>query len=591
MVKSTLNQLYAFFCYTLILAGLFSGHKVEAQSLEEMQQIQQARQAAAAQKVDVSRYIQSESRFKRSPGSEGVTPGRNGESGASQSIRPFGANLFDGSFAAERSDGFNPAYRVAPGDKISVQLWGTVELAEVLTVDNQGNIFIPQIGPVQVMDVPATEVNQVVKTKIRSVYTNNVNAYVNLLTATPVSVFVAGPVIRPGQYAGLPTDSILYFLKRAGGVDPVRGSYRKISVLRNNQSVQEYDLYEFMREGRLPPFSFKDGDVILVNEQGPMVTVEGAVRYPYRFELTEQRSRGSDLTYFSRPLAKTSHVAITGNRPEGPVSVYVPFSEFEDFDIYDGDVVLFNDDLQPQVISVKVSGSYIGPSFYTVKKDARLLDLLPHIEVDAEHADIDSIYIKRESVKAKQRELLDESLRRLERSVFTAPASSDGEARIRAQEADLVMRFVERAKQVEPLGKVVLSEQGKIANIRLEQGDEIVIPLNTDLVQVSGEVLMPQAVVYNSEARLTDYVAWAGGYSERADDERIAVIHANGLTTFFETGGSSHWFSSATEAQIRPGDQIMVLPRVDTKLIQSIKDITQIIYQVALAANVALDSN
>ncbi|ALS99269.1 polysaccharide biosynthesis/export family protein [Lacimicrobium alkaliphilum] len=591
MVKSLLNQLHTFFCYTLILAGLLSGHKVEAQSLEEMQQIQQARQAADAQKVDVSRYIQSESRFKRSPGSEGVTPGRNGESGASQNIRPFGANLFDGSFEAERSDGFNPAYRVAPGDKISVQLWGTVELAEVLTVDNQGNIFIPQIGPVQVMDVPATEVNQVVKTKIRSVYTNNVNAYVNLLTATPVSVFVAGPVIRPGQYAGLPTDSILYFLKRAGGVDPVRGSYRKISVLRNNQSVQEYDLYEFMREGRLPPFSFKDGDVILVNEQGPMVTVEGAARYPYRFELTEQRSRGSDLTYFSRPLAKTSHVAITGNRPDGPVSVYVPFSEFEDFDIYDGDVVLFNDDLQPQVISVKVSGSYIGPSFYTVKKDARLLDLLPHIEVDAEHADIDSIYIKRESVKAKQRELLDESLRRLERSVFTAPASSDGEARIRAQEADLVMRFVERAKQVEPLGKVVLSEQGRIANIRLEQGDEIVIPLKTDLVQVSGEVLMPQAVVYNSEARLTDYVAWAGGYSERADDERIAVIHANGLTTFFETGGSSHWFSSASEAQIRPGDQIMVLPRVDTKLIQSIKDITQIIYQVALAANVALDSN
>ncbi|GGD57744.1 polysaccharide biosynthesis/export family protein [Lacimicrobium alkaliphilum] len=585
-----LNTMARFVVLVLLLVSVLSVYSAGAQSPEEMQQIQQAQQAAAEQKVDVSRYIQSESRFKRSS-SGGTESIRSGSSTGAGGLRPFGANLFDGSFEAERSDGLNPTYRVAPGDKISVQLWGTVELAEVLTVDNQGNIFIPQIGPVPVIDVPATEVNRVVKAKIRSVYTNNVNAYVNLLTATPVSVFVAGPVIRPGQYAGLPTDSILYFLKRAGGVDPIRGSYRRITVLRNNNAVQEYDLYKFMREGRLPSFSFKDGDVILVGEQGPMVTVEGAARYPFRFELTEQRSKGSDLTYFSRPLAKTSHVAITGNRPDGPVSVYVPIAEFENFDIYDGDVVLFNDDLQPQVISVKISGSYIGPSFYTVKKDARLLDLLPYIEVDAEHADIDSIYIKRESVKERQRELLDESLRRLERSVFTAPASSDGEARIRAQEAELVMRFVERARQVEPLGKVVLSEQGKIANIRLEQGDEIVIPLKTDLVQVSGEVLMPQAVVYNPKARLTDYVAWAGGYSERADDERIAVIHANGLTTFFETDESSHWFSSTTQVKIQPGDQIMVLPRVDTKLIQSIKDITQIIYQVALAANVALDSN
>lgn len=161
--------------------------------------------------------------------------------------------------------------------------------------------------------------------------------------------------------------------------------------------------------------------------------------------------------------------------------------------------------------------------------------------------------------------------------MFTAPASSDGEARIRAQEAQMVMQFVDRARKVQPLGKVVVSDSGKVANILLEQGDKVVIPIKTDLISISGEVLMPQAVVFNSNATIQDYVAWAGGFTERADDDRIAVVRANGLVEF------GHDYT------IKPGDQILVLPKVDAKTMQAVKDITQIIYQIAVAANVAIN--
>jgi protein involved in polysaccharide export with SLBB domain len=407
---------------------------------------------------------------------------------------------------------------------------------------------------------------------------------VNLLTSTPVSVFVAGPVLRPGQYAGLASDSVLFYLKRAGGIDPYRGSYRNIKVLRNQQVVLDYDLYDFLKEGKLAGFSFKDEDVILVKEQGAMVTVEGAARYPFRFELLQEKASGDDLIYYSRPLEKTSHVAISGNRNTGPISVYLPIDKFDEFKMVDGDVVLFNDDLRPQVLSIQVSGSYLGPSFYTVDTDTRLLDILSHIEVDPNQANYGAIYIKRESVVQQQKMLIDESLNRLERSIFTAPASSDGEARIRAQEAQLVSQFVARARLIEPLGKVILSENGKVANIRLEQGDEIVIPAQTDLIQVSGEVLMPQAIVYNPNATIRDYVAWAGGFSERANDERIAVVRANGLTIFIDS--QSSWLADDNKHNLQAGDQILVLPKIDTKLLQAVKDITQVVYQIAIAANV-----
>ncbi|GAB0630250.1 polysaccharide biosynthesis/export family protein [Escherichia coli] len=490
---------------------------------------------------------------------------------------PYGANLFAGGYETERSDGLNDNYLIAPGDKLNIWIWGAVNFSNVVTVDNQGNIFIPDVGPINVKNVAASKVNNLVTSHISEVFTNNVNVYVNLLTATPVSVYVTGPVIRPGQYAGQSSDSVLYFLKRAGGIDSDRGSYRHIKVLRQNRVIQQIDLYEFMQQGKMPKLSLKDQDVILVEPQGPMINVAGKVRNPFRFELKNSTALGSELIDYALPLAKVSHVGVIGDRASGPFSVYMPYKDFDRIQLSDGDKVLFNDDMHAQVYDVQVMGSYRGPSYFTVRKETRLHDLLNHIPIDPNMADYGSIYIMRKSVAARQKEMLEDSLNRLERSVFTAPASSDGEASIRTKEAELVMRFVEKARKIQPLGKVVVSDKGVIANILLEQGDQIVIPNKTDLIQVGGEVMMPQAVVFNKNASLEDYVAWAGGYTDRANDKRIAVVHANGLMEFKDGG------------DVMPGDQILVMPKVDSKMMQSIKDITQVIYQVAVAANVVLN--
>lgn len=253
------------------------------------------------------------------------------------------------------------------------------------------------------------------------------------------------------------------------------------------------------------------------------------------------------------------------------------YQDFQSFELKDGDKVIFNDDLHAQVIDVQISGSYLGPSYFAVQKRTRLHDLLNYIPVDPQLADTGSIYILRKSVAERQKEMIEESLNRLERSVFTSPASSDGEAAIRAKEAEMVLQFTERARRVKPLGKVVISDGGHIANILLEQGDIITIPNKTDLIQVGGEVLMPQAVVYNPKATIDDYIAWAGGFTERAEDSRIAIVRANGLVEFDSPN------------QIKKGDQILVLPKVDEKTMQAVKDITQIIYQIAVAANVAIN--
>ncbi|WOT06282.1 polysaccharide biosynthesis/export family protein [Shewanella youngdeokensis] len=486
---------------------------------------------------------------------------------------PFGANLFAGGYESERLDGLNDDYIIAPGDKVSIKLWGAVNLSEVLTVDNLGNLFITNVGPVNVANVKASQINTVVTTKIRSIYKNAVQIYVNLLTSTPVSVFITGNVIRPGQYAGLASDSLLYFLKRSGGIDSERGSYRSIKVIRQNKTIHEIDLYDFIVKGYMPQFNFKDNDVILVSRQKATVVVSGSVRYPFRFEFKNDTGIGEELANYASPLAKVSHVGVVGDRADGPFSVYMALEEFQQFKLKDGDRLFFNDDIRAQVFDIQIAGSYSGPSYFAVKNNTRLHDVLAQVPIDVDLADYKNIYIQRRSVAIAQKQQIEDSLNRLERSVFTAPASSDGEARIRAEEAKMVLEFTKRARTVQPLGKVIVADNGKIANIQLEEGDIIYIPPQTDLIQIGGEVIMPQAVVYNPNASIKDYIAWAGGYSERANYEQIMVVNANGMVDINSNG------------PIKPGDQIIVLPRVDAKLMQSVKDVTQIIYQIAIAAN------
>ena len=75
----------------------------------------------------------------------------------------------------------------------------------------------------------------------------------------------------------------------------------------------------------------------------------------------------------------------------------------------------------------------------------------------------------------------------------------------------------------------------------------------------------------------------AGNYSQDADLARIIIAHRDGS---FEDTEEGFWLSP--DVKIRSGDKILVLPKQDPKTRQLFKEITQMIYQVALAAGVVL---
>ncbi len=491
-------------------------------------------------------------------------------------LLPFGASLFQGRFAGTYSDSINPSYRIAPGDRIVIRIWGARQYDDVLAVDQQGNIFIPEVGPINVMGITNSELQSAVKNKVGRVFTHNVEVYVNLLSAQPVAVFVTGFVTNPGQYAGGIYDSLLAYLDRAGGIDFSRGSYREIQVKRGGRVIASCDLYDFIEQGKLPQIRLQDGDVIVVTPRTAAVTVRGLVREEAVYE-TGSKGTGEELIRLCAPESAVSHVSISGTRQQMPVNYYLSIDEFKNFSLADGDIVTFAADVQGQTLITKVSGAVEGLSHFPVNKDKRLRDVLAYIEIDPALGDCSSIYIKRRSVALQQQKTIQDSLRRLEQSALTATSSSVDEAEIRVQEASLIQDFVRRASTIEPDGIVVVSRGGEVSNILLEDGDEIVIPKVTDVVMVSGEVMMPKAVTWDESMSLDDYLGAAGGVSNRADDKNILVAKANG-----EVG-------LADDLGIEAGDQILVMPRFDSKNMQLAKDIMQILYQMAVATHVVVD--
>ncbi|MCA8866590.1 polysaccharide export protein [Halomonas sp. SBBP1] len=492
-------------------------------------------------------------------------------------LPPFGANLFSGGFRGAMGDGLNPDYRIKPGDQVTVRAWGAFELDRVLPVDAQGNIFIPGSGPLNVEGQNSQEVDASVRQAITSVYPDNVEVYTNLQGVQPVAVYVTGYVENPGRYAGTPNDSLLYFLDQSGGIDQDLGSYRQIRVVRDGRDVATVDLYDFLINGNIPRPQFKDGDTIVVEERGPAIAVGGDVHREYRYEMTGTTLSGAELVNLARLRSGVSHVLLRGDRESGPIAQYFPIDMFYGQTIRSGDDVQFSADKRSETIVVEVEGSYYGPSRYALPRDARLSELLDAIAVPENMTAVESISLRRESVKEQQEQSLEDSLRRLETTYLGASSSTNEEAQIRVQEAELIQNFIQRAGELEPSGRLVVAYNDRISDIRLQDGDVVTIPEVSDSMLISGEVLVPQAAVYRPGMNVIDYIESAGGFTERADDDHILVVRQNGAV------------ENARNVNLRPGDEILVMPAPPTHNLQLASTITQILYQVAVATRVAVD--
>lgn len=487
----------------------------------------------------------------------------------------FGSQLFSGRFASEAFSGFNPEYRIAVGDRVSVRMWGAFNFEAAQPVDAQGNIFIPNVGPVRVLGVRNADLNQQVESQVKRTFRASVGVYATLEAAQPVKVYVTGFVRAPGLYGGLSSDSVLYFLDRAGGIDPDRGSYLQVDVLRGGQPRARIDLYRFLLDGKIETLQLQDGDTIVATPRGFTVQVGGEVLNPYVFEFGQSEISADRLLAMARARPGATHLSIVRKIGAERRSEYHPLSAAAEVKIRDGDEVTLTSDKYTGTILVRIEGAHLGERTLVLPYGAQLKDAMARLK-PAPQATVAAVQLFRRSVAERQKELMEGSLRSLETYALTARSATSEEASLRGREGQQILEFIERARRIQPRGQVILANAGGAGETLLEDGDVIRVPEASNLVLVSGEVLFPSALVFDREASVEGYVARAGGYTQGADRARVVVVRQDGSV------------AEPAKADMRPGDEIMVLPKIEAKNVEVARGITQIIYQVAVAARIAL---
>lgn len=494
----------------------------------------------------------------------------------------FGANLFTGAFARPGASQFNPDYAVAIGDSIQIRFWGGFDYDAPATVDPQGNLFVPNVGPVHVLGVRNQDLQRLVDSAARRVFRANVYSYASLAAAQPVRVFVSGFVNRPGLYNGTSMDSLLHYLDQAGGIDLDRGSFLDVQVKRGQLVRARFNLYDFILKGRMPLIQLADGDVIFIAPRQHSVLVQGLAANAKRFEFQGATLSVADLAELAKPLAQVTHVRITRNTGTLKNVEYYPLNQAAGIHLQSGDSLEFTADKKPGTITVRVEGEHLSAQEYVVPYGTRLGALMQQVRY-SERADKGSLQLFRGSIKDRQKQMLDIALRRLEAAVLTVRSGTAEESQLRKAEAELMLQWVEKAKAIQPSGQVMLAGGDNLKELLLENGDLVNIPAIDNLVLVSGEVMFPNTIALSRDKDVDDYIQAAGGYTQGADTSRIIIAHRDG--SFEDTEETSGWFSSPN---IRPGDEILVLPEVDAKYRQLFKEVSTMIYQMALGARVVL---
>ena len=496
----------------------------------------------------------------------------------------FGEQIFKGNFKENKQFRYNPDYLINVGDVVSVKMWGAYDFSEDLTVDKQGNIFIPKVGGVPLLGLSTNQVKSRIESAIKKTFNHNVSVYADVKQYQPISVFVSGAVKKVGLYNGLSTDSILQYIDKSGGIIRGQGSFRYVSILRNKQVIQDVDLYQFLIDGQVDSFQFKNGDVILVNPVQNFIEVDGDVNRPYIFELLSSQTSVQEVMRFIMPKPTANSFMLTAWNNGQETTTTHPLNQSFSSYVVNGTKLKFFSDYYVNNIEIKIEGEHKGAKNLTVQKGTTLYNVLEKVEFTP-LSEIKNVRIYRKSVANIQKQLLESMLKDLEARALTSDSSTVEEANIRNKESEMVMQFVKRAREVEPLGQVVISNKDNLDKIYLEDGDRVVIPKRSNIVVIQGEVNIPNAIAYRENYTIDDYISICGGYGDRANKEKVLLLKANGEVSQYNSGG---FFGGGVSPKVEAGDSILVLGKTDSKNILITSSVTTILYQIAVGAAVVL---
>lgn len=273
-----------------------------------------------------------------------------------------------------------PDYIVGPNDVVKIILFGNTNKKYELKVTREGEIFIPQIGPLSVAGLTFESLRDLI-TQVVENQLIGTQSSITMGSLRSLDVFVLGAASNPGMYSISGLSSLTNAIIKSGGID-ISGSLRSIKLKRKGKIIREFDFYDLLLNGDTSNDErLMHGDVVFIEPIGKTVAVRGEINRPGIYELKENETL-SDLVKYSgnlRPKANPTNVDLTrintSSNSFDLISINLEDSKVQDYELLTGDVLSVHPISNSLKNAVLLSGHAKEPGFHPWRSGMVISDL------------------------------------------------------------------------------------------------------------------------------------------------------------------------------------------------------------------------
>ncbi len=407
--------------------------------------------------------------------------------------RNFGFSVFNNpriSFEPNLNIPTPTNYQLSVNDELLIDVSGNSEANYALKVSPEGLIRIPVAGPVQVNGLTIEQAKKAIVKKLTStiytaIRTGKTTVDVTLGAIRSIKITVIGEANLPGTYTLPSVATAFHALYACGGPGP-NGSFRNIQVIRNNATVAELDIYDYLVNGnRKKDIRLMDQDVIKINAYGKRIELKGEVKKPGLYDVAAGETMKTIILYAGgfTDQAYTSRIQVYRNTATERKISTVTGDDLSVLIPEKGDNYIVGKILSRFANRISLSGAVYRPGEYELKDGMTLKTLITQADGIREDA-----YIDRGNIHRLKSDLSPE-----------------------------IISF--------DLGKLM---SGMMQDITLQKEDKIIIYSKFDLkeayyVKIDGEVTVPGTYIFEEGMQIQDLVLMAGGLKESSSLKKIEV--------------------------------------------------------------------
>jgi len=469
-------------------------------------------------------------------------------------------NTFQTSFMPINEPNPDSGYILDIGDVLQIQLVGQDDYIDKFLINSDGAVSLPDIGQIIIAGLSLNEASQLIKSKVNSAYIGT-EAFINLAEIRDVNILVTGNAQNPGIYTLTGNSNILHAISASGGISEF-GSLREINLLRDNIIIESLDVYDLLIEGQYNlKKRLRSGDVVFVEARKNIVSIDGAVNRPAKYEASNEQNLNSIIKYANGISRTADRKNISLERILDGTLKTIPVrneSQFETIKAEDGDLIYIREFPYRQA---KISGAVLKPGSYTMAAGETINDLIQKAGGYTDNAyKFGAIYLNEDAklINEQSKEILYQEF--LDSIIAVSQQNIGGSFDLAP-----IVKLTEEIKNTEVNGRVVIDllNDGSIDLYNIKEGDELFVPERNNVVYVYGETSTEGAVMYSELKDVEYFVEKSGGYKQFADSESIYILHPNGESQLYKSKRSIFERSPKSDIRIYPGSIIFVPRALD----------------------------